>query len=701
MSAHAKLGASHLARQAVVYVRQSSMAQVQGNLESQRRQYGLTEHARALGFQNVEVIDLDLGRSASGSEVRPGFERLVALVLSGQVGAVLCIEASRLARNGRDWHHLLDLCALCDTLIIDPEGVYDARQSNDRLLLGLKGSLSEFELSLLRQRAGEALKQKAARGELQFNLPVGLQWTAQGEIVLDPDLRVQEALRLVFRKLTELGSIVAVLKWFVAEQIKLPACKRRHHQLLRQDWEIPHYSTLVCIYKNPLYAGAYAYGKRQSRTRIVDNRALKRPGPRKPISEWSVLLQSHHPGYIPWSEYLRNQQMLKEHTHKDKAVDRKAGRGGHALLAGMVRCRRCGRRMTVHYRSPTSWNYCCGGARVLAPGAICLVLGGYQVDERVGAELVQALSPYAIEAALVAAKKQLQARRDVESAVELEREQARYQVELAARRYEEVDPHNRLVALELECRWEQALLHVEELDRRLDAVRQRPDSALEPDAEQLLGLGRDLSAVWNDPHAEPGLKQRLAGLLLEEVLCELDATGKEVILVLHWKGGRHSEVRMPKPAPGQHRYQASPQVHALLSEHSATLSAQQLSTLLNQRGLKTGHGRRWDADRVRAFMTFHRLGQYGRPGTSEKGLTMRQAAQHLAISPTAVRRLIQRGLLPAEQRFPHALYCIPAEALETSEVKAAVQAIRRRRRASDSQPEQIIPPKTQPAINGV
>jgi DNA invertase Pin-like site-specific DNA recombinase len=698
MSGDAKLSASHLARQAVLYVRQSTLSQVHGNLESQRRQYGLVEHARALGFPQVEVIDQDLGRSASGSAERPGFERLVALVLSGQVGAVVCIEASRLARNGRDWHHLLDLCALCDTLIIDPEGIYDPRQSNDRLLLGLKGSLSEFELSLLSQRAGEARKQKAARGELQFRMPVGLQWTPQGQIELDPDLRVQQAMRLVFRKFTELGTVMAVLRWFVTQQLPVPSCKRKKHQVLQQHWEIPHYSTLMCIYKNPLYAGAYAYGKSRARTRIVEHRALKSRGHRKPLSEWSVLLLSHHPGYISWSEYLRNQQMLKEHTHQDKAVDRKAGRGGNALLAGMIRCRRCGQRMGVHYRSPSAYAYRCQGSSSLRLGKSCLNLGGYHIDERVGAELVQALTPYAIEAALMAAKKQQQARRDVQSALQLEREQASYQVELAARRYEEVDPHNRLVALELERRWEQALSHLEELDRRLQAVQQQPDTALEPDGEQLFELARDLSAVWNDPNAEPALKQRLASLLLVEVLCEVD--GPEIVLVLHWQGGRHSQVRLPKPAPGQHRNRTDRQVHTLLGKQSPTLSFQELSNLLNQHGLKTRKGHRWDAVRVRGFMAQHRMGRYQGTSALEGTLTVPAVARRLGISNTAVRHLIARGLLLGEQRYARAFYRIPAEALERAEVKAAVQAIHRRRPGC-SQPQQSPYPKDVSEKDGV
>lgn len=353
--------------------------------------------------------------------------------------------------------------------------------------------------------------------------------------------------------------------------------------------------------------------------------------------------------------------------------------------------------MTVHYRSPTSWNYTCHGASRLYPGRTCLVLGGYQLDERVSRELVQALAPSGIEAALLAAKKQQQAQQQVQSAVELERAQARYQVELAAERYEQVDPHNRLVALELERRWEKELAHLEELERRLEAIIQRPKSELEPDLEQLLALGHNLEAVWNSPKADAALKQRLAGLLLEEVLCDVEESGKEALLVLHWQGGRHSEVRVRKPARGHHRYHADPQVQALLQEHSETLSSRQLADLLNQRGLKTGHGHRWDAERVHAFLVVHQLGRYGHPSAFAGGLTLRAAGRRLGISADAVRNLVDQGLLPGEQRYPKAFYRIPAEALDRPEVKAAVESIHHRR----SQAQQVPHPNPQPERKGV
>src|SRR3954454_61528 len=281
-----KIGAEHLARGAVVYVRQSTMTQVLGNLESQKRQYALVEAARATGFTEVTVIDEDLGRSGSGLSLRPGFQRLVAEVCAGAVGAVYCIEASRLARNGRDWHHLVDLCALTGALIVDPEGVYDPRLMNDRLLLGLKGTMSEYELSLLRQRGLAARDGKAGRGALRFTLPPGLVWGEDGRIERDPDERVQEAVRLVLAKFRELGSARQVFLWVRDAALRLPVV-RRNGTVRRLEWRKPAYHSIVQMLHNPLYAGAYALGRRGDRTRLVNGRAVKTTGHNKAMTEWN------------------------------------------------------------------------------------------------------------------------------------------------------------------------------------------------------------------------------------------------------------------------------------------------------------------------------------------------------------------------------------------------------------------------------
>ena len=285
------------------------------NHESQLRQYGLADRARELGFRDVTVIDEDLVRSGSGLVQRPGFQRLVAEVCTGEVGAVFCIEASRLARNGRDWHHLIELCGMVGSVVVDPDGIYDPAIINDRLLLGFKGTMSEFELNLLRQRSLEAIRQKAGRGELQFLLPVGLCWTGTGKIERDADRRVQQAIQLVFTKMTELGSVRQVLLWFRQEKISLPAFPRDPGEPT-MVWKVPIYNTLLKMLTNPAYAGAYAFGKTQSRVRVVEGRARKTAGHRKPQPEWIVLIRDHHPGYISWEQYERNQALIASNAHE-------------------------------------------------------------------------------------------------------------------------------------------------------------------------------------------------------------------------------------------------------------------------------------------------------------------------------------------------------------------------------------------------
>jgi len=365
------------------------------------RQYGLADHARQLGFQQVEIIDEDLGRSGSGQVERPGFQHLVAEVCTGQVGAVFCIEASRLARNGRDWHYLIELCGLVRAIIIDPDGVYDPGILNDRLLLGLKGTMSEFELNLLRQRSLEAIRQKARRGELKFRLPVGFRWTINGKVEIDPDRRVQEAVHLVFAKMTELGSARQVLLWFRGEKTNLPSLVLGGPGY-NVIWKQPVYNSIWHMLRNPTYAGAYAFGKTEARTRVVEGRARKTDGHCKSPDTWTVLIRDHHPGYISWEQFERNQSMMADNAHMKSRMEPKAGRGGRSLLAGLLRCRRCGRMLHVTYTGtrPGVPRYHCRGAHINHGEAWCISFGGLRPDRAVAAEILKAVEGNAIQAAL-------------------------------------------------------------------------------------------------------------------------------------------------------------------------------------------------------------------------------------------------------------------------------------------------------------
>ncbi|HZQ54115.1 MAG TPA: recombinase family protein [Bryobacteraceae bacterium] len=673
---HAKITPDRLQRKAVVYVRQSSMGQVMHNQESQRRQYGLAERASELGFRDVMVIDEDLGRSGSGTVERPGFQRLVGEVCTGEVGAVFCIEASRLARNGRDWHHLIELCGMTDVVVIDPDGIYDPAIINDRLLLGLKGTMSEFELNLLRQRSVEAIRQKARRGELRYCLPAGYVWTNSGRIDKHPDQRIQQALGLVFLKMTELGSIRQVLLWFRRQRVELPA--RDVEDPAETRWALPVYNTVHKILTNPMFAGAYAFGKTCARTAMVDGRARKTIGHKKARSEWTVLLHDHHPGYISWEQYERNQAVIAANAHMKSRMQARAARGGKALLAGLIRCRRCGRMLHIAYSGSKGLvpRYHCRGAHVNHGEDFCISFGGARVDDSISREILQAISGNAIEAAVSAAEKLRSQQQEQRRLLELELEQARYEARLACRRYEAVDPDNRLVAAELEARWNAGLQKAREIETRISAFDAHDSRPAIPDSELLMSLAHDLPSVWRAT-STMRLKQRIVRILIEEIVADVDEKHREVVLLIHWTG-RHSQLKVKKKATGQHNRTHSPEAVEVTRRMASSYSDEQIAATMNRMGLRTGTGNSWNEQRVYALRRSHHLP----PATSNgvQTLTLEQTAERLGVSATCVRHLIERKLLPATQAIECAPWQIAVSALESPEVRNAVSTVKNRLR---------------------
>src|SRR3954468_14166753 len=672
-----------LKRKAVVYVRQSTPAQVETNLERRRRQYELVDVARSQGFRDVEVIDDDLGRSASGMVARPGFERLVAWLCAGEVGAVLCFDASRLARNGRDWHHLLELCGLVEARVIDMDGIYDPCRPNDRLLLGMKGSISEFELGVLRARMLDAARAKARRGELRIGVPIGYIWHREIGLGFDPDRRIQEVVRLGFARFRELGSARQVLLSMLAEGVHFPR-PSDGKKLVAFDWTPIRYRNVISVLKNPFYAGAYAYGKGEKRTAIIDGRARTSYGHRKPLEEWEVLLKDHHKCYIDWAEFERNQKQLAVNNYA-KAGGAKSGRGGRALLAGLLSCGRCGRRLMVSYsgRPPGQPVYRCDRPNLMLGLPRCFTFGGLRVEAAVTREILRAVEPIAIEAAAEAERRYMEARGEQQRVIELELQQARYEAALAERRYAACDPDNRLIAAQLEKSWEAALRQVEACEARLDGLA--PTASVQ--APDLSGLADDLEAAWNAPGVTMRSRQQLLRALVKDIIADIDESTREVMLTVHWRGGQHSQLRVRKPKSGEHGCRTPEEALAVMRSMASRWSDEDIAASVNRMGLRTGQGKSWTAHRVSSLRRVHGIRAYRSAEKTGEWLTLSEAAAKLGVSHHRMRALLKAGVVIAEQVMKGAPHQIRASDLDDQRVGAFLDgACRPRRGHSQNQP---------------
>ena len=645
------LPAEVLQRKAVVYVRQSTQSQVQTNLESKRRQYDLVAEARRLGFAQVEVIDDDLGRSASGMVDRPGFDRLVAWLCAGEVGAVLCFDASRLVRNGRDWHHLLELCGLVEARVIDPDGVYDPCRPNDRLLLGMKGSISEFELGVIRARMLEAARAKAHRGELRISVPFGYIWHREIGLGLDPDMRLQETIRLIFERFRTLGSARQVMLSLAADKVHFPR-PSDGKKMVSFDWTPIRYRNVISILKNPFYAGVYAYGKSEKRTTLVEGRLRKTYKHRKTVDRWDVMIKDHHEAYIDWAEFERNQKQLAVNAY-GKVDGAKSGRGGRALLAGMLCCGRCGRRLVVTYtgRVPQPV-YRCDRLNFETVQTKCIAFGGRRPDEAVTRELLRAVEPLAIEAALQAERRYMEVKVDQRRIAELELQQARYEATLAQRRYAACDPENRLIAAQLEKSWEGALQRVLACEQRVNAIEQ-VQTSIRPD---LTGLADDLAAAWNAPGVTMRARQHLMRTLVKDIVADVDDATREIVLTIHWRGGQHSQMKVVKPRSGEHGCRTPDEALAVMRSMASKWSDEHIAATLNRMGLPTGQGKTWTVHRVSSVRLVNDIHAYRSAHKDGEWLTMSEAASQLGVNNHRIRRLIKDGVLRAEQVVPRAPY---------------------------------------------
>lgn len=642
-----KIAAEHLARHACVYVRQSTPDQVQNNLESQRRQYALVDRAKELGWEQVQVIDEDLGRSGSGY-YRHGFERLLGALCDGQVGAVFCVEASRLARNGRDWHTLLEFCSVVGALLIDAEGIYDPRQTNDRLLLGMKGTISEMELTSFRQRAQAAITQKAKRGELVMRVPAGYVCTEDDRIEKTPDRRVREAIDTVFRKFREISSARGLYMWLRRHQIKLPVNRgsRNEQQVV---WQDARYHTILSVLRNPIYAGAYAYGRSKSVVRIEQGRKRVFRVKHLPQEEWAVLITDHHEGYIDWSEYHSNQATIAHNANARGGMVRGAVRYGDALLTGLLRCGHCGNKLHIQYPGPRSFRYECVSHRLDGEQSCSVMFGGLKADHLVSEAILRCLRPMGIRAAVQAIENLKGASDERVRHQELALEQACYEVARAQRQYDAVDAPNRLVAAELERRWNEALEAQSRLEAQLDTLRQeQPGPLSEKDRRALLQVGEDLPRLWDHPSSPPEFRKRVARAVLKEILVTTE--GQHVKFMLHWQGGNHTEFELQKVRTGQHRYVTDADTIDLIRSLARIQPDMMIASILNRMGRRTAHGQTWTATRVCSTRHHHDVSAYREGERQARGeMAVSEVADTLGISQTAVLRMIRTKQLLATQ----------------------------------------------------
>ena len=669
-----KIGLSHRERAAYVYIRQSSLHQVRHHQESRRRQYELKQRAQELGFAEVVVIDDDLGLSGSGSKNRPGFGRLLTAVCEGLAGAVLALEASRLARNNRDWHHLIDLCVLTDTLVIDGDGIYNPRQLNDRLVLGLKGTMSEFELGLLRQRAQEALRQKISRGEVLTEVPIGYVRTETNGIEKAPDRQVQQAIAEVFLQFRRLGSVRQVLLRY--RQEKVPLCIHRRDARGRQEvfWDLPGYNRILAILKNPVYAGAFAYGRTSTRSRIIEGRARKTAGHCVPMEQWAVLIRDHHASYISWQQYMENQKQLAGNLHKYHAQGPGAAKTGPALLAGMLRCARCGRKLHVAYsgRGGRVPRYHCRGGHINHGVEFCLSFGGLRADEAVVNAVFSAVEPSGVEVALRAWELNCNDQSNRRRALEMALEKARYEADRARRQYDAVEPENRLVSAELEARWNGALAQVAEAEIRLQVLNASFQPLSDAQRRRLLELGSDLRAAWEHPEAPVALKKRILRTVINEIVADVDESKQELVFQIHWVGGVHSTLRLHKNRVGQHQRTTNRDVTELVRDLAQVCSDQSIASILNRLGYETGAGNSWTESRVCYLRSHHKVPAFDK-NVPRVWVTLTEAAAELKVHPCRVRKLIKREILPARQVVRHAPWLIRREDLEHPEVRAGLR----------------------------
>jgi excisionase family DNA binding protein len=647
-----KIQPHHLQKMAYVYLRQSTMAQVYHHQESTNRQYALKDRALALGWpaDQIRVLDADLGLSGTQMSNRQDFKTVVADVSLEKVGAVLALEASRLSRSCSDWHRLLEICSLTGTLIIDADGCYDPADFNDQLLLGLKGTMSQAELHFIRARLQGGKRNKAQRGELRFPLPVGYVYGDEpGSVLLDPDVEVQNAVRLAFRLFRQTGSAYGVVRHFLQQNLSFP--RRAYGGVWNGKiiWGTLRHSRVLGLLSNPSYTGAYVFGRYRGTKSISSEGQIQSKVQRQPIDSWMVLIQEHHPGYISWEEYLENRQMI-ERNQTNKLVSG-AAREGRALLQGLLLCARCGRRLSPRYTGNGGTHpiyECTRRQEDTHYSSECVNIQADLIDQKVAQRVLEVLQPEQVTIALRAVQELERRSQTVDQQWKMRIERLEYQSQLAQRRYEEVDPSNRLVAGTLERRWNDALKELERAQEELRQHRQKQGLELTEDQKaQLLILAKDLPKLWKAKTTSVQDRKRMLRLLIKDITVEKRRPERMAVLHIRWQGGAVEDlpVELPLPAPDKVRYPEA--IVSRVRSLAEQMTDAQIIASLNQEGILSAKGRPFTLSMVQWIRFKH-----GIPAPSLKRpeeLTVGEVAQKLGVNPGVVYYWIDRGHLPARR----------------------------------------------------
>jgi DNA invertase Pin-like site-specific DNA recombinase len=667
MSEHAKVTEQHRRRRAVVYVRQSTLQQVERHVESAARQYALRDRAIELGWsaESVAVVDEDTGRSGSSTEGRFGFKELVAEVGLGHVGLVLSLEVSRLARSSADWHQLLDLCALTGTLIADADGVYSPGDFNDRLLLGLKGTMSEAELHLIRARLDGGLRNKAKRGELRMSLPVGLDHDEDDRIVLCADEQVRHAIERVFTLWRRQGSARQVVMELIDEGQKLP---RRTVGQRRIRWSRASYGAVHDFLTNPAYAGAFVFGKTRQQKHLDDQGRVRVKVIELPVEQWSVCLPEHHPGYVSWDEYLATRAKLTANARPRGEGGGATGQG-NALLQGLVRCGRCGRRMQVAYSGTNGKvpRYLCSVGHIMHhTGHTCGSLGGTRLDNAVGEAFLDAVTPAAVAATAGAIRELEDQHQSRIAGQRLALERAEYEAKRAERQFDACEPENRLVARTLERKLEEALAAGERERSVMAAIeRTRPVPLTNSERDSLAQVARNLPGLWNAKTTTQRDRKQLLRSLINEVVVTIEREQHRADVEIFWEGGARTVLSVKLPRRGQ-TVRTDEDTIELIARLAAHHPDHQIAAILNRQGRHTGTGKPFTATRVKSVRQRNRIPAAPPPDPNADTITIEQAATQLNASPATIRRWLRDGLLPGEQVTPSA----PWRILLTDEIRA-------------------------------